>query len=226
MVRLNKNINSYAEENYLKVIYSLSLNNKKKVDTKSIAEKIDTKPSSVTDMIKKLAEKDLLNYEKYHGVKLTGKGEMIAIGILRKHRLWEEFLSHYLEIKWDEIHDIAEELEHVNSELLIENLDRFLNYPKFDPHGDPIPDRRGIFPANDSTKLSEMVPGNTGIVTGLAITASSFLRYLDDQQIHIGTEIEVIKQIDYDLSTEILIDGKYKSHLSRKVTENVLIKRK
>lgn len=143
-------MNSYAEENYLKVIYKLSVNDKKRIITKSIADKILTKPSSVTDMIKKLAGKRLLNYEKYHGVKLTGKGEMIAIDVLRKHRLWEEFLSEYLGFKNDEVHEIAEELEHINSDLLIEKLDRFLNYPKFDPHGNPIPDKRGIFPIKDS----------------------------------------------------------------------------
>ena len=219
-------MNSYAEENYLKVIYELSVYEKKRIDTKSIAERTATRPSSVTDMIKRLAEKDLLDYEKYHGVKLTLKGEKVAVGILRKHRLWEEFLSAYLEIKWDEVHDIAEELEHVNSELLIEKLDKFLNYPRFDPHGDPIPDKRGRFPVSKSSKLSELQPGDKGIVSGLVITDSSFLRFLDEQEIHIGSEIRVLKQVDFDQSTYVITDKKVNSHLSRKVTENILISRK
>lgn len=219
-------MNSYAEENYLKVIYKLSIIEKKRVVTKSIAEKTNTKPSSVTDMIKKLSEKKLLNYAKYHGVRLTEKGEMIAIGIIRKHRLWEEFLSEYLGFKWDEVHDIAEELEHINSDLLVEKLDKFLKYPKFDPHGDPIPDRKGMFPTSESIRLSELEQGKTGIVAGLVEKTSTFLRYLDELEIHIGSEIEVLQQINFDLSIEIMVNNKLKNHISHKVSENILIRRK
>lgn len=218
-------MNSYAEENYLKVIYKLSIIEKKRVITKSIAEKISTKPSSVTDMIQKLAEKKLLNYEKYHGVRLTEKGERVAIGIIRKHRLWEEFLSEYLGFGWDEVHDIAEELEHINSDILIEKLDKFLKYPRFDPHGDPIPDRQGLFPSTESIRLSELETGKTGIVVGLVDKTGSFLRYLDELEIHIGTQIDVIQQINFDLSIEISVNNKKKKHVSNKVSENILIRR-
>jgi DtxR family Mn-dependent transcriptional regulator len=218
-------MNSYAEENYLKVIYKLSINEKERVVTKSIADKIATKPSSVTDMVKKLAEKRLLNYEKHHGVKLTRNGELIAIDIIRKHRLWEEFLSEYLEFKWDEVHDIAEELEHINSDFLIERLDKFLNYPKFDPHGDPIPDNKGMFPSTESLKLSELEQGDKSVVVGLIDKTASFLRYLDKLEIHIGSEIEVERRINFDLSMEIVINKQKKNHISQKVSENLLIRK-
>jgi DtxR family Mn-dependent transcriptional regulator len=216
---------SYAEENYLKVIYKLSAGNKLIV-TKSIADKIAIKPSSVTDMIKKLAAKRLLNYEKYKGVKLTGKGEMIAVEIIRKHRLWEEFLSVYLGFKWDEVHEIAEELEHIKSDLLINKLDKLLNYPKSDPHGDPIPDSKGVFPFAESIKLSELESGGTGTVAGLVSRESSFLKYLNDLNIQLGSEINVTNRNSFDLSLEVLIEKSVKGQLSQKVSENILIRRK
>lgn len=218
-------MNSYAEENYLKVIYKLSINEKERVVTKSIADKIATKPSSVTDMVKKLAEKRLLNYEKYHGVKLTRNGELIAIDIIRKHRLWEEFLSKYLGFKWDEVHDIAEELEHINSDFLIEKLDKFLNYPKFDPHGDPIPDNNGMFPRAESLRLSELEQGDKSVVVGLVDKTASFLRYLDKLEIHIGSEIEIKQRINFDLSMEIMINKQKKNYISQKVSENILLRK-
>lgn len=225
MVSLKNIVSSYAEENYLKIIYKLSGSGKKRIVTKSIADKISTKPSSVTDMIKRLAGKRLLDYEKYHGVRLTGKGEMIAVEIIRKHRLWEEFLSEYLGLNWDEIHVIAEELEHINSDILIEKLDKFLNYPKTDPHGEPIPDSKGIFPFSESIRLSELVKGSTGTVTGLDDRSAPFLKYLNDMDVHTGAEIEVIQRFAFDQSIELLINQKM-VHLSQKAAENILIRRK
>lgn len=219
-------MNSYAEENYLKVIYKLSEMDKKGVSTKSIADKIGTKPSSVTDMIRKLSEKKLLNYARYHGVKLTPEGKQIAVSIIRKHRLWEEFLSEYLGFKWDEIHDIAEELEHINSDLLIEKLDKFLKYPKFDPHGDPIPDREGIFPGTNSFLLSGLEPGIACIVTRLVDKSASFLKFLDDLEIRIGSEIVVLRQFNFDFSVEINVDNNRKHNISRKISENLLVRKK
>jgi len=218
-------MNSYAEENYLKIIYKLSVIEKKRVITNSIAKKIPAKPSSVTDMVQKLAGKKLLNYEKYHGVRLTEKGKMVAISIIRKHRLWEEFLSEYLGFRWDEVHEIAEELEHIDSDILIEKLDKFLNYPRFDPHGDPIPDRKGFFPATESVCLSELEKGKKGIVVGLVDKTGAFLRYLDELEIHIGAEIEVIQQIKFDLSIKISVNNNKMNHVSNKVAENILIRR-
>ena len=134
---------SFTEENYLKIIYHLS-NQSNPVETNAIAEKIQTKAASVTDMLKKLADKGLLNYVKYQGVTLTAIGNLTAINIVRKHRLWEVFLVNKLNFKWDEVHEVAEELEHIKSKLLVERLDKFLGHPKVDPHGDPIPDQGEI----------------------------------------------------------------------------------
>jgi DtxR family transcriptional regulator, Mn-dependent transcriptional regulator len=217
---------SHAEENYLKVIFKLSTGADKRVGTKFIAERSATQPSSVTDMVKKLAAKKLVNYKKYHGVKLTPRGELIAIDVIRKHRLWEEFLSEYLDFKWDEVHAVAEELEHISSEMLIEKLDKFLNYPKFDPHGDPIPDRKGVFPEAQSVRLSELEHGQAGTVAGLADKSVSFLKYLDELGIQIGSEIKVLEHISFDHSVLILKDEVEKNHVSQKVSDNLLIKRK
>lgn len=218
-------MNSYAEENYLKVIYKLSTAGNKRIVTKSIAEKIATKPSSVTDMIKKLAEKKLVNYERYKGVNLTDKGEMIAVEILRKHRLWEEFLSVYLGFNLDEVHEIAEELEHIKSDLLTNKLDELLNFPKSDPHGDPIPDSKGVFPFAESVKLSDLEPGDSGAVVGLVSRDPSFLQYLIDHKIRQGTVIVVLTRNSFDLSVVVQIDGTDKNQLSHKVSENLLIRK-
>jgi DtxR family Mn-dependent transcriptional regulator len=215
---------SYAEENYLKVIFKLSTAGNKRIMTKSIAEKIATKPSSVTDMIKKLSGKKLVNYIRYKGVKLTNTGEMTAVEILRKHRLWEEFLSVYLGFKWDEVHEIAEELEHIKSDLLINKLDKLLNYPKSDPHGDPIPDSKGVFPFAESVKLSELEEGDAGAVVGLVARETSFMEYLNDLKIGQGSEIELLNRNSFDSSVEIRIDKK-NIHLSQKVSENILIRK-
>jgi DtxR family Mn-dependent transcriptional regulator len=177
-------------------------------------------------MIKKLAGKRLLNYERYKGVKLTGKGEMIAVEIIRKHRLWEEFLSVYLEFKWDEVHEIAEELEHIKSDLLTNKLDKLLNYPKSDPHGDPIPDSKGVFPFAESVKLSELGKGESGSVVGLIARESSFMKYLNELKISQGSHIEVLNRNSFDLSAEVRIDNITDRHISQKVTENILIRRK
>jgi len=134
---------SQAEENYLKAIYALQNELGMAINTNLIAKKINTKASSVTDMIKKLSVKKLLTYKKYQGVQLTDKGKKVALKVIRKHRLWEYFLVKKLNYRWDEVHEIAEQLEHIKSETLIDNLETFLKYPKFDPHGDPIPDKDG-----------------------------------------------------------------------------------
>src|ERR1700743_2860074 len=139
-------MNTLAEENYLKSIYHLSLNNES-VSTNQIAASLSTSAASVTDMLKKLADKELINYARYQGVTLTPSGEKIAVHIIRKHRLWEYFLVEKLDFKWDEVHEMAEEMEHISSKELIDRLDRFMGYPKYDPHGDPIPDSNGNFTA-------------------------------------------------------------------------------
>ena len=137
---------TFSEENYLKTIYHLTTSLSTEISTNAIAEMMETKASSVTDMLKKLAEKDLVHYKKYQGVFLTPKGKLAAKMIVRKHRLWEVFLVEKLDFSWDEVHEVAEQLEHIQSKKLIDKLDQFLEYPSIDPHGDPIPNAKGEWP--------------------------------------------------------------------------------
>src|SRR3984885_5178673 len=146
-------MNTFTEENYLKAIYHLS-HESGSVSTNQIAAALNTKAASVTDMLKKLADKALINYEKYQGVTLTSAGQKIALHIIRKHRLWEYFLVEKLNFKWDEVHEMAEEMEHISSVELIDRLDKFMDYPKHDPHGDPIPDSDGKFKVHDLKPVS------------------------------------------------------------------------
>ena len=216
-------MNTLAEENYLKAIFKISDNENKNVSTNSIANELETKASSVTDMIKKLTDKGLVNYEKYKGTSLTKKGNEIAIHIIRKHRLWEYFLVKKLNFQWDEVHSIAEQLEHIKSEKLIKKLDDFLGNPKYDPHGDPIPNKKGSFPKAFSKSLNNLDINKKGIVVGVCKDESSFLQYLDKLKINIGTIIEIIEVIEFDNSLEININNK-KIHISYEVSENILIK--
>jgi DtxR family transcriptional regulator, Mn-dependent transcriptional regulator len=219
-------MSTISEENYLKVIFSLSKELKTGVSTSNISEHLSTKASSVTDMVQKLAVKGLVNYIKYQGVTLTPKGEKLAIKIVRKHRLWEFFLFQTLGFKWDEIHQIAEELEHIKSDLLIEKLDKFLNYPNYDPHGDPIPDVKGNFPKYDSFHLSKLNKGIKGIVVGVDDKSSSFLTYLDKLGIQLGTEIEITERYEFDYSVDIQINELNSVHLSYQAVQNILIIKK
>ncbi|WP_316833690.1 metal-dependent transcriptional regulator [Pedobacter nutrimenti] len=214
---------SYTEENYLKVIYHLSNLTTGTVQTNAIADKIQTRPASVTDMMKKLAEKQLINYIKYQGVTLTEKGKATAVNIVRKHRLWELFLVKTLHFKWDEVHEIAEELEHVNSPLLIERLDEYLGYPKSDPHGDPIPDKNGNFDSPALIKLSKLKPAEKGIVVGVSEHSSSFLKYLDKIKLTLGTTVEMIEVIEFDGSVDLLIED-IRKNISREVASHILMR--
>ena len=212
-----------SEENYIKAIFKLSLNLNNGVTTNTIAEHLTTKASSVTDMVQKLADKNLVNYIKYQGVTLTPEGNTLAIKIIRKHRLWELFLYQTLGFKWNEIHDIAEELEHVKSDSLIDKLDKFLNYPNNDPHGDPIPDKNGNFPESKSFILSQMNKNSKGIVVGVNDKSSSFLIYLDKIEIKLGTEIEIVEWNEFDRSVDIKVNDAKLVHLSYQVVQNILM---
>jgi len=214
---------SLTEENYLKIIYHLSENNDNAVQTNAIAEKMQTKAASVTDMIKKLADKRLVDYKKYQGVKLTENGRLTAINVVRKHRLWEVFLVEKLNFKWDEVHDIAEDLEHINSTELIERLDEFLAFPKSDPHGDPIPDKNGKFDAIPFTKLSKLAPGSTGLITGVSEHSSLFLKHLEKLGLTLGKALQVKEITDFDGSVELIVEQKNIS-VSREVARHILIK--
>lgn len=214
---------SFTEENYLKIIYHLSVNNTASVQTNAIAEKIQIKPASVTDMIKKLADKQLINYKKYQGVTLTEKGRLAAISIVRKHRLWEVFLVEKLNFKWDEIHEIAEELEHINSTELVERLDEFLAFPKNDPHGDPIPDKHGNFDSILFNKLNKLKPGDKGLIMGVNEHSSTFLKHLEKLGLTLGKQIEITDITEFDGSVELLVETK-KISLSREIAKHILIK--
>ena len=212
-----------SEENYIKVIYHLSLVSPKGVNTNAIAGMLVTKASSVTDMLKKLSEKELVAYQKYQGVTLTESGLLSAKMIVRKHRLWEVFLVEKLNFSWDEVHEIAEELEHIESEKLINKLDEFLDFPTFDPHGDPIPDKNGSVKKVDKLLLSEAKIGQDYQCVGVKDTSVSFLQFLDKQKISLGSKIKIISKEDFDASQTIQLNTRTLV-ISNKIAENIFIK--
>lgn len=214
---------SFTEENYLKAIFHLSDNGQKEVSTNAIADVLQTKPASVTDMLKKLAQKELVHHQKYQGVSLTTGGRKVALGIVRKHRLWEVFLVEKLQFSWDEIHDVAEELEHISSLLLIDRLDDFLGNPQFDPHGDPIPSKDGKMQRQQQTLLIDKKVGSTGVVTGVKQHSSAFLKYLDKIGIGLGTELKIVDKVEFDNSVELLVNNKQKQIVSKEVSMNVYV---
>ena len=214
---------TFSEENYLKAIYGLQKENPSGVSTNAVAENLDTKAASATDMIKKLNEKQLVNYKPYQGVLLNAEGEKWALHVIRKHRLWETFLAEKLKFGWEEIHEVAEQLEHIHSEKLVRELDRFLGFPEYDPHGDPIPDEEGNLPKVAKRKLSQLNVGDQGVCTGVNDTSSSFLKFLAKQQINLGTNIEVLELESFDRSMSILINGE-KVVLSKIATDNIYVK--
>tara|TARA_Y100000780_G_C13659256_1_gene407864 strand:- start:692 stop:1348 length:657 start_codon:yes stop_codon:yes gene_type:complete len=212
-----------TEENYLKAILAISLNTDGKVSTNAIANEIGTSAASVSDMLKKLQDKKLIKYEKYKGVILSKKGESKAINILRKHRLWETFLVNKLAFGWGEVHDVAEQLEHIKSEELVDRLDAFLNHPKFDPHGESIPTKNGKIPKRNTIPLNELTKGTNGKVMGVTLDEKTFLDYLTKLNISIGTEIELLETISFDQSLSIKV-AKQTQHISSDVAKHLLIK--
>jgi DtxR family Mn-dependent transcriptional regulator len=217
-------MNSLAEENYLKALYKLG-GKTNEVQTNSLADELSTKASSVTDMMKKLSDKKLVNYEPYKGVSLTNSGSEVALTVIRKHRLWEVFLVDKLSFKWDEVHEIAEQLEHIQSEDLIEKLDKFLDYPKFDPHGDPIPDKDGKIQQHFELTLSQLNKKENGIVVGVKEHSKSYLNYLDQLGLGLGAEISVEDKIEFDSSMKISINKQTPITVSNQTTKNLYIKK-
>jgi DtxR family Mn-dependent transcriptional regulator len=214
-------MNTLAEENHLKSIYHLSLNSTS-VSTNQLAALLNTKASSVTDMLKKLSEKGLINYMPYQGVSLTAAGEKIAVNIIRKHRLWEYFLVEKLGFKWDQVHEMAEELEHISSNELIDRLDKFMDYPKYDPHGDPIPDCNGLFKIHNLKAVSSVGINEGGVICGVRDHSTPFLQYLEKQDLVIGKKIVVKDIIEFDRSVILISEGK-QIQISREVANNLLI---
>lgn len=215
---------SNTEENYIKCIYHVSENDaKKQVSTNEIADNLQTTAASVSDMLKKLTQKELINYTKYKGVSLTEQGNLKALKIIRKHRLWEVFLVKHLNFAWDEVHEVAEQLEHINSVLLIQRLDEFLGFPNYDPHGDPIPSADGTMPLIKQTPLTEVSKNEKGVVTGVNDSSKTFLQYLDKVGIGLNSYIQIIDIIEFDNSLEILLDDKKSLFISPEVAKNIYI---
>ena len=208
-----------TEENYLKAVYKFS-GEGETVATNTLANHLKTTPASVTDMIKKLSEKGLVEYQPYKGVSLSAEGEIIALRIIRKHRLWEVFLVKILDFSWDKVHDTAEQLEHIDSPELVDKLEEFLGNPKFDPHGDPIPSKTGKFLERITYTLSELQPGETGLLAGVLNHAPEFLQYLDKIGLGIGVKFTLTETISFAnsvaISTEkkdIILSGEAADHL-------------
>ena len=213
-----------AEENYLKAIYHLETDSKKGISTNAIAKSLETKASSVTDMVKKLSDKKVVLYKKYQGVTLTELGLKTAANIVRKHRLWEVFLVQKLNFSWDEVHEVAEQLEHIKSAKLINQLDVLLGFPKYDPHGDPIPDKDGNLSKIDKILLSTLLKNESGVCVGVDDSSSEFLQFLDKKGITLGKQVTVLEKEDFDDSLSIEIDGK-KLSISNKIANNLYIKK-
>jgi len=213
-----------AEENYLKAIFKLSNGETKTVSTNAISDEMETRAASVTDMIRRLAEKGYVAYEKYRGVKLNPSGMQTAVKVLRKHRLWESFLVDKLQFSWDEVHPIAEQLEHIKSDELIDKLDAFLDYPKFDPHGDPIPSADGKYTLRNQILLSQCEKEFTGTVVGVKEHSKAFLQYLDTIKISLGTKIQIIEKLDYDQSVKAIIDDTTEILLNSSATSKIFLK--
>lgn len=214
---------SYTEENYLKAIYHLSGGGQNPVLTNALAEILQTKPASVTDMVKKLSGKNLISYEKYHGVNLLKQGKASALQVIRKHRLWETFLVSKLGFSWDEVHEVAEQLEHIQSVLLIEKLDQFLEYPSVDPHGHPIPDPSGKIKEVRQVPLSEFPAHTKCTIRAVKNGSPSFLQYLSKIGIYIDASVRIVDKVEFDGSLELTIDNTKRVFISREAAENLLV---
>lgn len=214
---------THAEENYLKAIYMLSQQEDKLVSTTAMAEFLHTSAASITDMMQKLDSKKLVIYRKYQGVTLTETGKQAATKILRKHLLWEVFLVDKLKFGWNEIHEIAEQLEHIDSDILIDRLDNFLGHPYSNPHGIVIPDADGKIVAKPTLLITDLSEGTSGIVSAIKDDSAAFLEYLGKRNIYLGAKITVIEKIKFDESMDITIDNHNKINISRKITDNILI---
>jgi DtxR family Mn-dependent transcriptional regulator len=212
-----------AEENYIKSIYKLQ-DGQAVVSTNAIAYELATKPASVTDMAKKLKEKKLIDYEKYQGISLTSEGKRMALQIVRRHRLWECFLVEKLSFSWDEVHEIAEELEHVRSEKLVNRLSEFLGNPTTDPHGDPIPDAQGKFNKVKQLVSLDKATARRLEVAGVADQSSALLEFLNAKGIRLGTQIDVIERYEFDNSVEIKIRNQPAFTISEQVSKNIMVK--
>ncbi|WP_347159059.1 metal-dependent transcriptional regulator [Pontibacter chitinilyticus] len=214
---------SFTEENYIKAIYKLSAKGTQEVSTNALAETLATRAASVTDMLRKLSSKHLVHYVRYRGVRLTDAGEQVALQVIRKHRLWEVFLVQKLKFNWDQVHEVAEELEHVTSELLTQRLEEFLGFPKVDPHGDPIPSATGEISQPRQKLLAEMEIAEAGVVVGVNDSQPLFLQYLDKVGISLGSRIKVTDKLGFDNSMEIRLEENKTLLISQEVSCNLYL---
>lgn len=217
-------MSSHIEENYLKAIYKQTERNKDGAYTNDIANELNVKAATVTEAFKKLGDKGLIYYEKYKAVTLTEEGRAVAVKTIRKHRLWEVFLVEKLGFKWDEIHPMAEELEHIGFEELTERLAKFLGNPEFDPHGDPIPDKNGNFAKNKSVKLTSINLNKAVTMTGIENHMPSFLQHLDKLGLKLGAEITIKELVEFDQSILVSVNNKKEFYLSQEIAGNILCK--
>lgn len=214
---------THTEENYLKVIHSLEIETSGKIQNLAIADKLEINPATVTEMLKKLQEKKLIDYTRIDGASLTKSGNLIALSIIRKHRLWETFLEERLGFNWDEVHDIAEQLEHIQSDKLIDRLSDFLGNPKFDPHGDPIPDANGKVPETSYVALSKKDKVGIYQLNAVANESKAFLQYLDKIQLNINDKIEVKEINDFDKSMIVTLNDGKMTMFSNEVAKNLFV---
>lgn len=215
---------SFTEENYLKVIHRLSEATSEDISTNAVAELMQTKAASVTDMLRKLAEKGWVNYQKYQGVRLSAEGEKIALSIVRKHRLWEVFLVDKMGFNWDEVHEIAEQLEHIESDQLVNKLDEYLGFPKTDPHGDPIPNKEGILPELAYSHLSDIKTAKTCKLMGVAQDSAVFLQLLTKLNLSLGAKLDIQEINEFDRSIYVSINDAAPIFISHEVAKNILVK--
>ncbi len=213
-----------AEENYLKAIFKINEKTNKPASTNAIAKHVSTSAASVTDMLQKLSGKSLIHYEKYKGASLSESGNKTATQLIRKHRLWEVFLFDKLKFPWEEVHDIAEELEHIRSDHLINRLDNFLGNPRFDPHGDPIPNAEGKFMLRNQSTLESLPIGQKCMLVGVTEHSVPFLQHLNGLKIKLGTQIKILEKQSFDRSMIVELDTKTQVTLSHSVVPNLLVK--
>jgi DtxR family Mn-dependent transcriptional regulator len=213
---------SVAEENYIKSIYHLQQADEN-VSTNALADHIKTKPASVTDMLKKLQAKGLVNYNPYKGFRLSREGNKAALTIIRRHRLWEFFLVDQLEFNWEEVHEVAEQLEHISNRKLVDKLDAFLGYPRYDPHGDPIPDSSGKINEQQQMPLFNLPFNKTAVITSVQSQSSDLLSFLSSRSMNIGTKIEVKRRLDFDNSLEVKIKNRQSIHISEQVANAIYV---
>jgi len=214
---------SASEENYIKTIFHLQEENGT-VTTNELARELRSRPASITDMMKKLKTKKMVHYQPYKGFRLTTEGKKVALVIIRRHRLWEFFLAEKLKFTWDEVHAIAEDMEHVSSKKLIDKLDAFLGFPRFDPHGDPIPDSQGKIETSKRVCLTELPLNKIGIVSNVSDQSTEMLELLKHKKIGIGTKLEVKKKFSFDNSMEVKINQQTQLNLSELLAKNIFVK--